>query len=162
MVVHLAFGTDSYSINDICAKCAGAHRTADCAHDDPAQFKYSNCPESEAKGHGAADRQCLHFIALLTKLHARIPETKYKYFPTDDSLTWQLSNQADMNTNDQYATWQYGATQGGGWTQARTHEEGKGTGRLAGGLLGAGEELLRCRVVVVFLASLSSSAHDPF
>jgi hypothetical protein len=70
------------SIHNVCTNCAGIHRTETCGLKDRQQFRYSNC--NGAKGHGAADRQCLYFLIQLKHLHNCIPDTKYKYFPTNN------------------------------------------------------------------------------
>lgn len=97
-----------------------------------AEWKCANCEGETALGHGAADRQCPHFLTLLTRLHARLPETKYKFFPTDDPHSWKLVDQAETYTNDQDAAWQQGGNWSGGWTQARTDGDRNAPGRRGG------------------------------
>ncbi|KAF9456712.1 hypothetical protein BDZ94DRAFT_1177136, partial [Collybia nuda] len=75
--------------HDVCAKCAGHHRTSACAVEDQDNFRCSNCTGTDSKGHGAGNRRCPHFLATLKKLHSRIPDTQYKYFPTaSEPWTW--------------------------------------------------------------------------
>lgn len=119
--------------HDTCARCAQHHRTSDCDMGNEGAWRCANCEGDTAAGHGAADRQCPHFLTLLTRLHARLPETKYKFFPTDDPHSWELVDQADTYTNDQDATWQQGTNWGGGWTQARVEANRTAPGRRNGG-----------------------------
>jgi hypothetical protein len=58
------------SIHNVCARCAGMHRTDQCGVGMLEDFKCANC---NARGHGAADRECPFFKARLAELHAKIP-----------------------------------------------------------------------------------------
>src|ERR1700723_3440350 len=57
-------------IHDVCARCAGMHRTSECAVTDFADFKCANC---KTKGHGAADRECPIFKEKTRAMHERMP-----------------------------------------------------------------------------------------
>jgi hypothetical protein len=48
-----------------------------------------------------ADRNCSAFKTEKEKIQVRIPENKYKYFPTEVPRTWQLLNETDTNTDPQ-------------------------------------------------------------
>ncbi|KAJ7868368.1 hypothetical protein B0H14DRAFT_3441290 [Mycena olivaceomarginata] len=45
----------------------------------------------------------------------RNPEAKYKYFPTDDPLTWERTDVPAGDLNNQAATWQDGSRWAGGY-----------------------------------------------
>lgn len=124
------------SIHDVCANCAGHHRTEQCGLTDHRKFKCSNCQGEE--GHGAADRLCPYFRAQLTKFHARIPDTKYKFFPTNEPHTWEMEGSSDLYNNNQDAAWAEGGETQGGWSQVRHSKQRRGAGRLAGGPNGGG------------------------
>ncbi|KAF8805905.1 hypothetical protein BYT27DRAFT_7038071, partial [Phlegmacium glaucopus] len=64
------------------------HRTTTCLLNDTANFTCANCPGASAKGHGTADRSCPFFIKETEKLHSRIPETRYRFFPTHEPKMW--------------------------------------------------------------------------
>jgi hypothetical protein len=68
---------------------------------DTSSFCCTNCTGVGAKGHGAADRNCSAFKAEKEKIQARVPENKYKYFPTEVPCTWQLLNETDTHTDFQ-------------------------------------------------------------
>jgi len=92
---------------DRCAQCGGKHRTNLCIAIDPSLHKCMNCIDSP-RGHSATDRTCPVYLKEKGKLHKRIPENKYKYFPTNDPCTWQLLNQPESYANDREHTWQQG------------------------------------------------------
>lgn len=109
---------DCSAEKDTCARCKASHRTSTCDITDTAHFNCSNCIGANAKGHGAADRNCPAFITEAEKVHSRIPDNKYKYFPTEESKTWKLLNDTDdyteqrpqntaaQHTNNQPEGWQ--------------------------------------------------------
>ena len=99
---------DCKAETDKCARCSGKHRTTQCTATDPGTPECANCTDNP-KGHGAADRTCPTYLKEKCKLHERIPENKYKYFPTNDPRTWQLLNQPENYANDQEFAWQQGA-----------------------------------------------------
>ncbi|TFK17100.1 hypothetical protein FA15DRAFT_552232, partial [Coprinopsis marcescibilis] len=78
------------SIHEVCTRCAGMHKTSECDPDRGTGFtlKCSNCKPHKAVGHGAADRHCPVFLEKRCQLQQRLPETKYKFFPTDDPRSW--------------------------------------------------------------------------
>ncbi|KAJ6491449.1 hypothetical protein C8R47DRAFT_918593, partial [Mycena vitilis] len=76
--------------NDVCARCAGEHRTAECEATDE-ERACANCRAAERayQGHGAADRSCPVFQDKLQFALERNPEAKYPYFlKADDPTTW--------------------------------------------------------------------------
>jgi hypothetical protein len=85
------------SIHDVCARCAGMHRTDQCGVGSSAEFKCANCHE---KGHGAADRECPIFKAKLAELHAKIPNYAYRFFPTKDPNTWERTETGHDTANE--------------------------------------------------------------
>jgi hypothetical protein len=92
---------DCKATHDTCARCGEQHRTSQCTIMDTSNFCCTNCTGTGAKGHGAADRNCSAFKAEKEKIQARIPENKYKFFPTEVPRTWQLLNETDMHTDFQ-------------------------------------------------------------
>lgn len=92
---------DCKAMHDTCARCGEQHRTSQCTITDTSNFCCTNCTGTGAKGHGAADRNCSAFKAEKEKIQARIPENKYKYFPTEVPRTWQLLNETDTHTDFQ-------------------------------------------------------------
>ncbi|KAF8875636.1 hypothetical protein BD779DRAFT_1425881, partial [Infundibulicybe gibba] len=71
------------STKDICARCGKEHKTGDCTAGT--NLHCANCGKD---GHGTADRQCPYFIQRLKSFQNRDPETKFKYFPSNDPRTW--------------------------------------------------------------------------
>ncbi|KAK0232569.1 hypothetical protein IW262DRAFT_1499115, partial [Armillaria fumosa] len=69
-----------------CGRCAGGHATRDCTVTDRKKFHCVNC---KITGHGAVDRNsCPSFLRATDVLRSRHPESKYKYFVTEDPTTW--------------------------------------------------------------------------
>jgi gas vesicle protein len=90
---------DCKANTDTCARCGGEHRTTQCTITDTASFRCTNCTDTGAKGHGAADRNCPTFKAEKEKTQARIPENKYKFFPTVVPRMWRLLNEPDTTSD---------------------------------------------------------------
>jgi hypothetical protein len=128
------------SIHDVCARCAGMHRTADpaCKIDGKGNLKCANCNEA---GHGAADRTCRVFKEKLQSTHERNPDAKYRLFPTSEPRTWDRPGQGTSRdgefdrawTNDNQRNGAPHADQGKGKGPMR-----QGRGHLAGGKRGEG------------------------
>ena len=93
---------------DTCARCGGHHQTTQCVITDSNLFCCTNCTGTNAKGHSAADRNCPAFNAEREKIQERIPENKYKYFPTSLPSTWRLLNETEpqMQQQHQQQPWQ--------------------------------------------------------
>jgi hypothetical protein len=106
---------DCKASGDTCARCGGQHRTAACSVTDTSDFCCANCTGTEAKGHGAADRNCPKFRAQQEKIQERIPENKYKHFPTFVLSTWKLLSELEHPTENQLQQWQ----QNEEWNQHR-------------------------------------------
>jgi hypothetical protein len=85
------FVPDCKATTDKCARCDGQHRTSTCSVTDTNLFCCSNCIGNSAKGHGAADRNCPAFKSEVEKLHNRVPDNKYKYFPTSDEKNMEAA-----------------------------------------------------------------------
>ncbi|CAK5279174.1 unnamed protein product [Mycena citricolor] len=98
---------------DICARCAGEHRTSDCTKGDDKR-ECANCKTKGRphKGHGAADRSCPTFTDHLQASLQRNPDAKYRYYPVeDDPSSWTLTREVqdeaprdDHNTKIQEPT----------------------------------------------------------
>jgi hypothetical protein len=56
------------SIHDVCARCAGMHRTDECTIKETHKFKCANCKEMR---HGATDRDCRIFREKTRTLHEK-------------------------------------------------------------------------------------------
>ncbi|GBE78935.1 hypothetical protein SCP_0201320 [Sparassis crispa] len=87
------FSADCKSIHDTCSKCASVrHRTADCQELDPTNYGCANCQAAHRpdwKGHAAWDRLCPIFLEEQKKMMDRLPESKYRFFPTADPTSWE-------------------------------------------------------------------------
>ena len=83
---HIA--TNCKEITDI---CGGAHLLRDCnlKDEDPAKHFCVNC---KTHGHATQDHLCPTYIQQCNELKTRMPENMYKYFPTDNPDTWELSD----------------------------------------------------------------------
>ncbi|KAJ7082807.1 hypothetical protein C8R43DRAFT_909612, partial [Mycena crocata] len=73
------------SVKDVCARCAGTHRTGDCTTLDSGVFHCANC---DVDGHSAADRKCPVFMRAQARKAASDPTSGYRYIPTADPRTW--------------------------------------------------------------------------
>ena len=90
---------------DTCTCCKGQHSTALCNITEMVNFACANCTGDEAKGHGVANRNWPTFTKEQDKLRQRIPENKYKYFPSYEPHTWSLLNQPETMTNTMQPDW---------------------------------------------------------
>ncbi|CAK5284048.1 unnamed protein product [Mycena citricolor] len=90
---------------DICARCAGEHRTGNCTKGDD-ERECANCKTKGRphKRHGAADRSCPTFTDHLQASLQRNPDAKYRYYPVeDDPSSWTLTREAqDETQRDDY------------------------------------------------------------
>jgi hypothetical protein len=102
---------DCKSIHDVCARCAGMHRTDACTVKDANQFKCANC---KGQGHGAADRNCRIFREKLHMLHEKLSTYAYKFFPTSDPATWERTDGTTGGEGQR--------SQDAGWSQVRRTE----------------------------------------
>jgi hypothetical protein len=120
---------------DVCARCGEAHRTDTCRADDKSRG-CSNCKAEKRQhwGHGAADRNCPVFMGRLQFALERNPEAKYRYFPTDDPSTWERTDTAAADINNQQATWQDGNKWGGGYAMSNGRTPATGSNSLRPGL----------------------------
>ena len=95
------FARECKSPGDVCARCAGDHRTADtaCKAGGEQPLRCANCKK---EGHGAADRECEVYQARLKASRARDTDSRYRLFPTDDPKTWgRVGEQAPMDQFDE-------------------------------------------------------------
>lgn len=116
---------------DTCTICAKEHKTRDCKETDPTNFSCITC---KAKGirhdHLASARSCPAFMEAKARLDYRTPEAKYRYFPTDQTWTWEQVEEERERRLD------HGS--GGAMTNPWT-AKGVEQGRLALGVHGQGE-----------------------
>jgi len=77
-------------ITDICDTCGGAHLSRECSLKDELPEKHY-CVNCKTYGHAARDRLCPAYIKCTDELNTRMPENLYKYFPTDNPRTWELT-----------------------------------------------------------------------
>ncbi|TFK16962.1 hypothetical protein FA15DRAFT_605990 [Coprinopsis marcescibilis] len=120
------------SIHDVCAWCVSMHRTSECDMGPGQDLRCSNCKPHEAWGHGVADRQCPTFLEKQAQLQCRLPETKYRFFPTDDPRTWADANGEDSSRMDADKMWRVGAERVGRMVQGG--RDGDGQYWRAGGM----------------------------
>ena len=94
------FARDCKSEKDVCARCAGEHRTADptCQAMREKPMRCANCLKD---GHGAADRGCEIYRNKLAQIRARDPDSRFRLFPTNDPNTWaRVGDPAPMDRFD--------------------------------------------------------------
>jgi hypothetical protein len=103
------YATDCKAPTDVCGRCNGEHRMAQCTVTETDELQCANCTGNEALRHGAGDRNCPTLAKEKEKLQERIPENKYKYFPSNSPRTWCLLNQPANLVTDQQQAWQQGA-----------------------------------------------------
>ncbi|KAG1808384.1 uncharacterized protein BJ212DRAFT_1215586, partial [Suillus subaureus] len=72
--------------HDTCGMCGMHHCTATCKVDNPNYYQCTNC---DCQGHTSWSRDCPSFINKWESLKNRSKDSKYRYFPTDDPLTWE-------------------------------------------------------------------------
>jgi gas vesicle protein len=75
--------------HDTCGTCSGQHRTASCTVTDQNQHRCKNC---NMEGHAAWSRVCPTFISKWESYKNRNEDAKYRFFLTDDPLTWETLN----------------------------------------------------------------------
>ena len=78
-----------------CATCAQPHSTQQCCNSgDPAKRHCSNCNKGD---HSADSKDCPTFEQKRKEIRARNSEYLYKFFPTADDTTWELSDPTPTN-----------------------------------------------------------------
>ena len=96
-VMHLA--ATCKQDHDACGNCSESHRTSNCPNADSTAHACANC---KTKGHPAWDRLCPMFVKHSNRLNARVPENKYRYFPTTlDPATWELLAGPDPSESEE-------------------------------------------------------------
>ncbi|KAJ3823758.1 hypothetical protein F5880DRAFT_1481616, partial [Lentinula raphanica] len=70
--------------HDVCARCAGRHRTSACQANEQQLF----CANCRKAGHGAASRECPEFQKKLKERTKWDPERAYRLFVTRNPTTW--------------------------------------------------------------------------
>ena len=75
------FAKECKATKDVCARCAGEHRTTDpdCG---VAHGRTTRCANCNKDGHGAADRNCEVYKSKLAQLRARDPDSFVSSPPT--------------------------------------------------------------------------------
>lgn len=94
------FARECKSPKDVCARCAGEHRTMDqsCPAGKSRPMRCANCAK---EGHGAADRGCDVYQGRLAQLRTRDPDARFRLFPTNDPDTWgRAEDHAPMDEFD--------------------------------------------------------------
>ncbi|KAG2121947.1 hypothetical protein DEU56DRAFT_719367, partial [Suillus clintonianus] len=71
--------------HDTCGTCGAQHRTATCGVDQPEFYHCVNC---DTDGHATWSRECPFFIKKWESFKAKNGDAKYRFFPTDDPMTW--------------------------------------------------------------------------
>lgn len=121
---HLAAECDG---KDTCGTCSGEHRTQNCAEGNTGQVYCVNCKSSE---HASWNRLCPRFVELAEKMEKQDPENTYKYFPNDDTWTWEQRYQETSEPqNNMHPT---GTQNNNGYGDNRTQAEDTGYDRWAG------------------------------
>ena len=84
---HMAAGCKE--IHEICPNCSGAHAGKDCSK-QPKDFRCINCIKAKLPaGHAVWDRNCSSMLEARKKIAERSPESRYKFFPTEEDWTWE-------------------------------------------------------------------------
>ena len=145
------FARECKSPKDVCARCAGEHRTTD--QDCPVgKGQTTKCANCDRTGHGAADRNCDEYKRKLAQMRARDPDSRFRLFPTDNPDTWgKAEGHAPMDEFDD--AWKNDQRD---WTQrdppphrGGTSGRGRGgTGTRMGGRGGAARGRGRSRTAV--------------
>ncbi|OSC98665.1 hypothetical protein PYCCODRAFT_1447257 [Trametes coccinea BRFM310] len=79
------FARDCKAEDNVCATCAGAHRSADCPVQDPQLFRCANCKED---GHAAWDHSCPTLRSKVRARTARRADAGFRFFVTNSPETW--------------------------------------------------------------------------
>lgn len=82
------------SQHDVCATCAGHHRTLQCPNKE--KHRCANCVTD---GHPAWSKNCPSYLRKLKEMINRNPENRYKYFVTADTKTWVLTDPDETDSN---------------------------------------------------------------
>jgi len=81
---------------DICGSCGGPHRTSACSITDPNEYHCKNC---DVKGHAAWSRDCPTFKKKWETHRARNKDAKYRFYLTEDPLTWEALPAVNQDRN---------------------------------------------------------------
>jgi len=84
--------------HDICGTCGAQHRTSTCRVDDP---NFHHCVNCDSQGHAAWSRNCPTFVEKWESYKNRSNDANYRYFPTEDPLTWETTSSNDVQHNAQ-------------------------------------------------------------
>src|SRR5271156_1912078 len=84
---HMATGCKE--IHEICSNCAGAHAGSECDK-TPDKYKCINCLKAKRPSNPASwDRECPSMSEEKKKKAERDPDSKYRFFPTEEDWTWE-------------------------------------------------------------------------
>ncbi|KAG1837426.1 hypothetical protein DFJ58DRAFT_610154, partial [Suillus subalutaceus] len=72
--------------HDTCGTCSNQHRMATCTITDQTQYQCKNC---DVAGHAAWSCDCPMFISKWESYKNRNVDAKYRFFLTEDPLTWE-------------------------------------------------------------------------
>ena len=90
--------TGCKEIHEICPNCAGAHGGKDCDR-TPDKYKCVNCLKAKLKSnHAVWDRDCPSMQEERRKKAERDPNSRYKFFPTEEEWTWERVEEVSTNT----------------------------------------------------------------
>jgi len=80
------------SPHDVCARCSGQHKTADCKAKGTDGLRCTNCHGN----HAASDRSCRVFQEHLKWMQNQQPDMAYTYYPTNEPWTWAREHEIEM------------------------------------------------------------------
>ncbi|RDX51330.1 hypothetical protein OH76DRAFT_1454912 [Lentinus brumalis] len=77
------------AIHETCGTCASIHhKTAECSAINHDEYACVNC--DNMRGHAAWEKSCPAYQRAVQKLHARRPESGFRFFPlADDPYSWE-------------------------------------------------------------------------
>jgi len=145
---HMATGCKE--IHEICSNCAGAHAGSECDK-TPDKYKCINCLKAKRpSNHASWDRECPSMSEEKKKKAERDPDSKYRFFPTEEDWTWERKDRpgpgpgaaAEVVTIQEEATrynggtehrWDWNGTADGGWDEMRAK---RALGEVIGGAEG--------------------------
>jgi len=87
--------------HDVCGTCGAQHHTSTCKVDDPAFYHCINC---NSQSHATWSRDCPTFAAKYENYKKRSDDSKYRFFPMDDPLTWETTLDDSMQSNEQLSS----------------------------------------------------------
>jgi gas vesicle protein len=92
---HIA--TECPQEHDTCGTCGKEHRTATCQVTNPNDYHCKNC---DVKGHASWNRECPSFKSKWEAHKRRNEDAKYRFYITEDPLTWETQTDKDQELNE--------------------------------------------------------------